>query len=32
LIPNNTAGHILHKKVTPNTAEGGKLIPTNTGN
>jgi hypothetical protein len=32
LIPNNTAGNIMHKKVPPNTAEGGKLVPTNTGN
>jgi len=31
LIPNNTAGRILRKKVTPNTAEGGKLVPTKTG-
>jgi len=32
LIPNNTAGNILHKKVPPNMAEGGKLVPTTTGN
>jgi hypothetical protein len=25
LIPNNTAGNILHKKVTPNTSESGKI-------